>query len=59
MNLATHRITSVHRPSVELLLNDVHVATVRFKLRVEFLVRALVATVRDGHLAAAALGTVR
>jgi len=34
VDLATHRITSVHRPYVELLLNDVHVATVRFELRV-------------------------
>jgi hypothetical protein len=56
VDLATHRITSVHRPYVELLLNDVHIATVRFELRVEFHVRALVATVRDGHVAALGLG---
>jgi hypothetical protein len=56
VDLATHRITSVHRPYVELLLNDVHMATVRFELRVEFLVRALVATVRDGHVAALGFG---
>jgi hypothetical protein len=56
VDLATHRITSVHRPYVELLLNDVHVASVRFELRVEFLVRALVATVRDGHVAALGFG---
>jgi hypothetical protein len=56
VDLATHRITSVHRPYVELLLNDVHIATVRFELRVEFLVRALVATVRDGHVAALGIG---
>jgi hypothetical protein len=56
VDLAAHRITSVHRPYVELLLNDVHVATVRFELRVEFLVRALVATVRDGHVAALGFG---
>lgn len=52
VGLATHRITSVHRPYIELLLNDVHIAKVRFGLQVEFLVRALVATVRDGHVAA-------
>jgi hypothetical protein len=56
VDLATHRITSVHRPYVELLLNDVHIATVRFELRVLFLVRALVATVRDGHVAALGVG---
>lgn len=56
VDLATHRITSVHRPYVELLLNDVHVATVRFELRVEFLVRALVATVRNGHVASLGFG---
>jgi hypothetical protein len=56
VDLATHRITSVHRPFIELLVNDVHVATVRFELSVEFLVRALVATVRDGHVAALGFG---
>jgi hypothetical protein len=56
VDLATHRITSIHRPYVELLLNDVHIATVRFELRVEFLVRALVATVRDGHVAGLGFG---
>jgi hypothetical protein len=56
VDLASHRVTSVHRPYVELLLNDVHIATVRFELRVQFLVRALVATVRDGHVAALGVG---
>jgi hypothetical protein len=56
VDLAAHQITSIHRPYVELLLNDVHIATVRFELRVEFLVRALVATVRDSHIAALGFG---
>jgi hypothetical protein len=56
VDLAIHRINSVHRPYVELLLNDVHIATVRFELRVEFLVRALALTVREGHVAALGLG---
>jgi hypothetical protein len=56
VDLAAHRISSVHHPYVELLLNDVHIATVRFELRVEFLVRALVATVRHGHVAALGVG---
>jgi hypothetical protein len=39
-------MTAVYRPYVELLVDDVHVATVRFELRVQFVVKALVATVR-------------
>src|SRR6266511_4585937 len=56
VDLAAHRISSAHHPYVELLLNDVHIAIVRFELRVEFLVRALVATVRHGHVAALGVG---
>jgi hypothetical protein len=56
VDLASQRITSVHRPSIELLVDNVHVATVRFELRVEFLVKALVATVRHGHVAALGSG---
>jgi hypothetical protein len=50
VELATHRVSSVHHPSVELLVNDVRVTTVNFELDLEFEVKALVATVRDGHL---------
>jgi hypothetical protein len=50
VELASHRIRSVHRPSVELLINDVHVATVNFELDIEFVVKALVVTVRSGHI---------
>jgi hypothetical protein len=50
VNLASHRIASVHRPFVELLINDVHVATVNFELEIEFVVRALVVTVSNGHV---------
>lgn len=50
VELATHRVSSAHHPSVELLVNDVQVATVTFDLEVEFVVKALVVTVRDGHL---------
>ena len=56
VELASHRITSVHKPTVELLLNDVHIATIGFEMRVEFLVQALVATVRHGHLVALSAG---
>jgi|Tabmets5t2r1_1033131.scaffolds.fasta_scaffold04466_2 hypothetical protein len=50
VELATHRVSSAHHPSVELLVNDVQVATVTFDLEVEFVVKALVVTVRDGHV---------
>ena len=50
VELATHRVSSAHHPFVELLVNDVHVATVTFDLEVEFVVKALVVTVRDGHV---------
>jgi hypothetical protein len=50
VELATHRITSVHEPSVDVLVDGVRVAVVRLELKVELLVRALVATVRLGYL---------
>ena len=50
VELASHRISSVHRPFVELLINGAHVATVNFELDVEFVVKALVVTVRNGHV---------
>jgi hypothetical protein len=50
VQLASHRISSVHRPFVDLLVNDVLVATVNFELDIEFVVRALLVTVRDGHV---------
>jgi hypothetical protein len=50
VELATHRISSVHRPFIELLINDVHVATVNFELDIEFVVKALVVTVSNGHV---------
>jgi hypothetical protein len=50
VELATHRVSSAHHPAVELLVNDVQVATVTFDLTIEFVVKALVVTVRDGHV---------
>jgi hypothetical protein len=50
VELASHRISSVHRPFVELLVNDVHLASVNFELDIEFVVKALVVTVRNGHV---------
>jgi hypothetical protein len=51
VELATHHITSVHRLAVDLLVNDVHAATIQFELRITFTVQALVVTVRNGRVA--------
>ena len=56
VELAVHTITSSHHPSVELLVNDVHVATVRFELAVKFVIKGLVATVQHGRLVAVHAG---
>jgi hypothetical protein len=50
VQLATHRISSVHRPSVELLLNDTHLTDVNFELDVEFVIKALEVTLRGGRV---------
>jgi hypothetical protein len=50
VELATHRVSSVHHPYVELLINDRRVTTVNFELDLQIEVKALVATERDGHL---------
>jgi hypothetical protein len=56
VELAVHTITSTHHPFVELLVNDVHVATVRFELAVKFVIKALVATVQHGRIVAVHAG---
>jgi hypothetical protein len=50
VELATHRISSVHHPYVELLLDDEHLANVNFDLQIEFVIKALMVTVRNGHV---------
>jgi hypothetical protein len=55
--LATHRVTSTHAPSFDLLVNGVHAATVHLELRLEFLLKGLVVTVREGRLVAVRPGT--
>lgn len=50
IQLATHRISSVHRPSVELLVNDTHLTNVNFELDIEFVITALEMTVRQGQV---------
>jgi hypothetical protein len=50
VELATHRVTSTHSPSADVLVNDTRVRTVHFELRIEFLVKGFVGTVRGGRL---------
>jgi hypothetical protein len=48
--LASHRVTSSHRPHVDLFIDDVKVMTLRFELKVVFDLNGLVAVVRLGEL---------
>lgn len=57
VELATHRVTSTHTPSVDLLVDGARVTTLHFELGVEFLVKALVGTVRDRRLVAFRVGS--
>jgi hypothetical protein len=52
VDLASHRIRSVHRPYVAVLIDDVQVAKIDFELTVIFDFKALVAVVRAGRLVA-------
>jgi hypothetical protein len=57
VDLATHRVTSTHRPYLEILLDDVLVATLQVELVIEFVIHALVAIVAHGDLVAFQAGT--
>jgi hypothetical protein len=50
LDLASHSITSTHQPRVELRLDDIPIAAVEFGLSLTFVLKAVVATVRDGSL---------
>ncbi len=50
VRLVEHRITSTHRPSVELYLNEVLLATIALGLEVEIDVHGLDAEIRGGRL---------
>jgi hypothetical protein len=52
VDLVSHRIRSVHRPDVAVLVDGVRVAKIDFELKVVFEVGALVAVVRAGRLVA-------
>lgn len=50
LDLASHSITSTHEPKIELRLDDIPVAALQFELSLSFVLKAVVATVRDGRL---------
>jgi hypothetical protein len=52
VDLVSHRIRSLHRPDVAILVDGVRVAKIDFELTVVFEVEALVAVVRAGRLVA-------
>ncbi len=56
VELATHRMTSTHRPYLEIAVDDVPVETLRLEITIEFLIRALVAVVSHGDLVAVEAG---
>lgn len=50
--LASHRVTSTHRPFVDVYIDDVKAVTIRFELKVMFELNGVVAVVRQGELTA-------
>lgn len=50
VDLATHRITSTHRPWVDVVIDEVHVVKLDLELHLELVVRGVVAVVRHGRL---------
>jgi hypothetical protein len=52
VELVTHTISWVHRPYVELLVDDLKVATVHFELKLDFEVKCLVVAIRAGRITA-------
>lgn len=51
VSLTTHKIASVHHPSVELYLDGTSIATVEIELEVALTIAALIAVVKEGRLA--------
>lgn len=50
VDLATHRVTSTHRPWVDVVVGEVHVAKLDLEVYLELLVKVVVAVVRHGRL---------
>lgn len=59
VDLLSHRISSVHHPQIDVFVDDVLIGSLQFELRLDVVVRAFVATVREGRLIAVEGGTCR
>ena len=58
VELATHRVTSTHRPRIELVVDDVVVGSVDVQIDVSFVLHAVRAVVSAGRLTAVRSGLV-
>jgi hypothetical protein len=56
VQLGAHQVTSVHQPTIELLVDGVKVHTFRFQLAVTFTIEVAALIVRDGLLTALKAG---
>lgn len=59
VDLAAHRIASVHRPQIDVIVDHGPVVSVEFELRIEMVVRGVIAHVRNGRLAGVEGGRCR
>jgi hypothetical protein len=57
VELATHKVTSTHRPYVDVLVDGIEVATVELELQLSFLVKGMLGVVRAGRLVALRTGS--
>ncbi len=57
VQLATHTITSTHRPYVDVFVDDVEITRVDIELSLRFVMKGVLALVRDGWLVALHAGT--
>jgi hypothetical protein len=56
VELATHRITSVHRPTIDLLLDGVRIGTLHMEATFDCVLEGVVGTVARGRLVALRYG---
>lgn len=57
VELATHKITSTHRPYVDVFVDDVEITKVELELTLTFVMHGVLAVVRQGWLAEFRTGT--
>jgi hypothetical protein len=55
--LATHKIDSSYHPTIDLIVDDAHVATIKIDMQIDFTMAGVVAVVSDGRLTEIRSGT--